>query len=384
MISVLHIHGRMAHGGAEIRTVELMPLMAEKAVHFDYCTLTEQEGALDAKVRQLGGNVHTCRLRPDTWSFGKRFVRFLKQSNYDIIHTHLNFFSGYIVRLAYKAGIKSRIVHFRNVTPTSYRTLRKRLYTGIMHKLIDKHATAILAVSRSAMESSWGRNWQKEPRCQVVYNGLDLSAFQGNGNERQSVLAELGLPQECKLVINVAIFRAQKAPDVLLDAAASIIQEQPDCHFLFAGIGELLETMQAKVRQLGISKNVHFLGLRNDVPRLLKACDCFVLSSRWEGLPGVVLESVAAQLPVVATDLPGVREIAEHTDLITTVPVGDSDAICKETLKVINRGRVQHRSEKPFPLAFDLSRCAEKLFEIYISQVGQAGKLKNQTKQMLR
>jgi glycosyltransferase involved in cell wall biosynthesis len=365
MIKVLHIFGKMVRGGSELRTVELMPLLSEKGVHFDFCTLLLGKGPLDEKIRQLGGEVSCCPLRPGLLTFGQRFARLLRQSDYDIVHSHTHYFSGNIVRLAHKAGIKRRIVHFRNTYDGKTLTLRRKLYCKIMHRWIDKHATAILAVCRGAMEISWERGWQKDPRAQVIYNGLDLSLYQFSGDERRSVVSEFDLPDSSKIIIHVGRMHRQKGQDVLLDSAAKVIAADPTIHFLLVGGGALQTAMQDKARTLNITSNVHFAGVRSDVPRLLKASDCFVLPSRWEGLPGAVLEAIAANLPVIATDLPGVREIAEHTDLICLVPIGDRDALCEKILKTVEELDSQPHIKRPFPVEFDLRRCAERLFKVY-------------------
>ncbi|OHB59877.1 MAG: hypothetical protein A2173_11995 [Planctomycetes bacterium RBG_13_44_8b] len=355
-----------------MRTLELMPLMTEKGVHFDFCTFTEDKGPLDDRVRQYGGKVFCVKYKkPDFITFGKRFIEFLKQSDYDIIHTHSHYFSGYLVYLAYKAGIKSRIVHFRITTDAAKPTLLRKLYGKVMLKMIDKHATSILAVCKGAMEHSWGHDWLNDSRCCVIYNGLDLSGYKRTGKKKEEVLEELGIPADSKLIINVGRFLPQKAHEVLIKSAAMMLKQQPGFHFLLVGIGPLLEEMQTKVAQLRISQNVHFLGLRDDVPRLLKASDCFVLSSHFEGLPGVVLEAMAAELPIVATDLPGVREIAEHTNLIKIVPVQNSEAICKNVLEVFNNQQAFSQIYNPFPAEFDLQNCANNLYEVYIEQLNK-------------
>jgi glycosyltransferase involved in cell wall biosynthesis len=370
MIKVLHVHGQMVRGGAETRTVELMPLMARKGVQFDYCTVVEGFGPLDKRVRELGGNIYCCRLgERDLYGFAKRFIQFLRQSDYDIIHAHSHYFSGYLIYLAYKGGVKSRIVHFRNTTDGRELTPERRRYVKVMLKLIDKYATVILAVCKGAMEQAWRIDWHKDSRCCVIYNGIDLAGYEYSGTDREYLLKELSLSADSKLIIHVGRFVPQKAHDVLVDAAAKILDRQPNSHFLLVGTGELLQPIQAKARSLGIEGKVIFLGLRDDVPRLLKASDCLVLSSRHEGLPGVVLEAIAAQLPVVATDLPGVREISEHTDTVTIVPVEDSEAICKSVLKILDEKAVRLRLKVDFPRQFDLQRCAENLYKVYIDQM---------------
>lgn len=378
MIKVLHIFGLMTRGGAETRTVELMPLMAKKDVQFDYCVLKSEPGALDGRIRKMGGKVIPCALRSNVLNFGRKFVKLLRNSDYDIVHSHSHYFNGCIVWLAHKAGIKSRICHFRSIADGKGLTFKRKVYHKIMRRLIDKHSTAILAVCRGAMESGWSLDWRNDPRCHVIYNGLDLSGYERNGNEREDVRRELGLGNDSKLIINVGSFNPAKAHDVLLDAATMIIKEDSSFHFLLVGADRggdnTFEAMRSKAHEAGIDKQVHFLGLRNDVPRLLKASDCFVLSSRREGLPGVVLEAVAAQLPIVATDLPGVREISEHTSLIFVVPIEDCNAISRKVLEVFRQGLYDSLEPNPFPLEFDLNSCAENLFKVYSDQVSKTEK----------
>ena len=163
-----------------------------------------------------------------------------------------------------------------------------------------------------------------------------------------------------------ALGLANDIPTIL--RAANRLRDHKDIHFLLVGDGDLQGPMQAQARRWGLAHNVHFAGLRHDVPRLLQAADAFVLSSRREGLPGVVLEALAAGLPVVATDLPGVREIAAHTGLIRIVPCEDAPALAREILRTrddILQGGI---APEPFPVAFDLQRCAAQLLDIYREQ----------------
>jgi glycosyltransferase involved in cell wall biosynthesis len=126
--------------------------------------------------------------------------------------------------------------------------------------------------------------------------------------------------------------------------------------------------MQALAKKLGINEKVRFLGSRNDIPRLLKASDCFILSSRREGLPGVVLEAVASGIPVVATDLPGVREIAKYTQLISIVPVENPQAIYLKTREFLNNLKFYKNNRADFPDIFNIEVCAQKLYEVYCEQ----------------
>jgi len=364
VIKVLHVFGKMDRGGAELRTVDLMPILWDKGVRFDFCTLLNGSGQLDARIRHIGGEVFPCPLRPGVFTFGRRFTKVLKTSNCDIVHCHVHYFSGYLVHLAHRVGIKGRIVHFRTTDDGKPLTLTRKVYHNTMKKMVDKHATDILAVSNCAMEFTWGKNWQRDVRAKVIYNGIDLSYFR-KPVDRASVLQEIGIDGDSKVFIYVANMVPPKGHDILLEAVPKVLAEDSKTHFLLAGDGELRPELQLRAKELGIDKNVHFLGVREDVPTLLRASDCFVFPSLREGLPGAVLEAVAANMRIVATALPGVEEIAKYTDLISFVPLGDKEALGEKLLQITKNPGELSSVERQFPSEFDLRCCAGRLFELY-------------------
>ena len=120
----------------------------------------------------------------------------------------------------------------------------------------------------------------------------------------------MGLGDDVPVVLAAARHEYQKGLDVLLDAIASIRRDQPNIVLLLAGRdGNRTAALRYQATRLGLDANVRFLGARDDIPDLMVAADVFVLPSRWEGLPGAVIEAMALETPVVATDLPGVREV---------------------------------------------------------------------------
>lgn len=366
-IKVLHVVGRLDIGGAEMRTVELMPIMSKMGVHFNFCTLLAGDGRLDENVQKLNGRVYPCPLRPDILNFGRRFISVLKSAQCDIVHSHVHLFSGNIVRLAQKAAVKGRIVHFRSMGDGKRRTIKRRAYHRIMRSMVNKHATAILAVGNGTMEYAWGTNWKSDSRCRVIHNGFNLEQFETPA-DRKGVRNEFKIPTDSKIVIYVARFIPEKAHSLLLEAASEIVKNRPDTHFLLVGDGVLKPKMEAKAAEMNLQNHVHFLGTRVDVPRLLKASDCFVLPSFREGLPGVVLEAAVAGLPIVATDLPGVREIAEYTDLIKIIPLGDKTALVREIHGAISQ-EVDCAIKQNFKDEFGIDNCARQLYKLYTNQI---------------
>jgi len=109
----------------------------------------------------------------------------------------------------------------------------------------------------------------------------------------------------------------------LLESFAQIKKTLPDTHLIVIGTGDLFDSLQQKKRFLNLDGSVHFLGSRDDIPELLQVIDVFVLSSLWEGLPLVLLEAMAAGVPVVATKVGGIPEVVEDGEEGLLVPPGD-------------------------------------------------------------
>lgn len=158
-----------------------------------------------------------------------------------------------------------------------------------------------------------------EHRVQVIHNAVAATPPFAKAAGRRA----LDLPAKLPVILCIARFAPQKRHDVLLRAVA----ELDDTHtLLLAGEGPQLASVEALAAELGIAERVRFLGVRDDIDVLLGAADVTVLTSDWEGLPLVVLESLTAGRPVVATDVDGVREVLSEGGG-TLVPPGDAAAV---------------------------------------------------------
>jgi glycosyltransferase involved in cell wall biosynthesis len=135
-------------------------------------------------------------------------------------------------------------------------------------------------------------------RIRVVYNGIDIERF------RPGPLA-----REAGPIVTVGRLVGQKNHDLFLRAAAALAQQGTAVRFAIAGDGPLRATLETTARRLGIGEQVEFLGERSDIENVLRGASQFWLTSRWEGMPNVVLEAMASGVPVLATDVGGVREL---------------------------------------------------------------------------
>lgn len=303
-IRVLHVFGAMNRGGAEMRTLELMRAVDRTRVAMEFCALLGAAGSLDGEIVALGGAVHACKLDV---GFAPRFVRLIRDRRIDVVHSHVHLSSGFILAVARAAGVRRRIAHFRSTSDGRGQSLGRRAYRAAMRRLLDLNATDILGVSEGCLHEGWSPTWARDPRCRVMYSGVAPERFVVP-DARASVRTELGLAPGAPLVVQVGRFDPPKNHPF----AADIIAALPDAHVVFVGRGgtALEAETRRRLHAAGAAARAHFVGERCDVPRWLCGADVSMLPSVLEGLPGVVLESLAAGTPVVASDLSGVREIA--------------------------------------------------------------------------
>ena len=183
-----------------------------------------------------------------------------------------------------------------------------------------RRTDGVIFVSNSDAEIA--RPWLGELPCPstVIPNAVELSRFV-NLPSREEARAALNLPQGEFMVGCIGRLHYQKSPETLVHAA----RELPDVHIVFAGDGPLLQRMRQLAERLRVRAT--FLPPRPDVERLYAALDLLVLPSRWEGLPLVLLEAGVAGIPVIATDVPGTREVITHEATGLLVPPGDPAAL---------------------------------------------------------
>ena len=165
------------------------------------------------------------------------------------------------------------------------------------------------------------------PVC-LIYNPINLDRFNNFYNKRTSCKP---FPQ----IINIARLDKQKGQSYLLDSFSTIQKKYPDAELTFVGEGEYEVILRNQVERLGLT-NINFLGWRSDIPLLLQNNDIFCLTSLWEGMPNVLLEAMAAGIPIVSFDCQsGPREILGDGKYGLLVPVGNSEKLTEAIFSLL-------------------------------------------------
>ena len=161
----------------------------------------------------------------------------------------------------------------------------------------------------------------------VLLNGIDPEAFVRDAARRERMRRALGVDPEVRLIGAVGRLEAQKRFDLLIDAFADVHADWRHTRLAVVGDGSLRESLEMQARRLGLADACRFLGHRLDIADLHDAFDLFVQSSDYEGTPNAVLEAMAMETPVVATDVGGTSELAQPGTHALLVPAGDALAL---------------------------------------------------------
>jgi glycosyltransferase involved in cell wall biosynthesis len=311
---ILHVVGSMNRGGVETWLMHVLRRNDSQRYQMDFLVHTDESGAYDAEARAHGSRIIHCPHASRPASYAINLRKILRQYGpYDVVHSHVHHYSGYVLRLACRAGVPMRIAHSHLDTAPAdtHAGLSRRMYLTLMTTWIDRYATVGLGSSAQAAAALFGRAWSAHPRRSVLYYGIDLRPFRSPIDPIQ-VRAELGIPPKAYVVGHVGRFDPQKNHDFFVDIAAAITRRDRDAYFLLVGDGPLRDAVQQKVASLGLADRFVFTGVRSDVATLMMgAMDVFLFPSLYEGLGLVVLEAQAAGLPTVLSDtIPPEVEVA--------------------------------------------------------------------------
>ncbi len=296
-------------------------------------------------------------------------LRHLSRQKVQLIHSHSQFADGLALLLARPLHAQAILRTVHNEREWPRRPLRRLFLANLIFPLVLPLEIGISQqVTDNLNQRPVARLLGRKSIC--IYNALDLDRFDTSPDAgiREVLRTELGLPLEAPVCITVGRLAPQKGYPILLEAAALVLAEIPSAHFLVVGGGELEPELKEMAKQLGIDRSVHFVGIRPDVENLLAAADLFVSSSQWEGLPTVILESMAAHIPVVATDVSGTREIVQDGVTGLLVPPQDPPALAQAIATMIrDQNRATKMGERAYHRVheFSITKVAAQHMEVY-------------------
>ncbi len=305
-IRILHVVGVMDRGGAETWLMNVLRNIDRARFYMDFLVHAQKPGAFDSEIRALGSEVIPCLAPSRPWTYARRFRQILRhRAPYDVVHSHVHHYSGFVLRLAQGQGVPVRIAHSHNDTSCMDQAsgIARRQYLNLSKRWIARYATHRLACSDTAGAALFGDDSNSQSPWLTLRCSIDLTPFQGQG-DACNMRSQLGIPPETLVIGHVGRFAEQKNHRFLIDVAEELIGRRPNICFLLIGDGPLRASIESTVCVRNLSHAVRFLGVRSDVAQLMmNAMDVLLLPSLHEGLPVVLIEAQAAGLPCVISDV---------------------------------------------------------------------------------
>ena len=237
------------------------------------------------------------------WDFNayKKLNTIITKGNYDVVQANAADTLKYTVFSKFIYGWQSKLV-YRNANKISD-FMTAFLKKGL-NKLLMKKVDAVASVSQECFQDfvSVYPSFSKTIECLPIGVNLEIPPS-------YSSLTEIGVTSGGPFLLNVASFVPEKNHEGLLRIFSKLLVDYPSAQLLLIGEGKLKSSIETLAEELNLNNNLHFLGKRNDVIKIMPCCDVFLLPSLIEGLPGVILEAFAARLSVVAYDVGGIKEV---------------------------------------------------------------------------
>jgi len=265
-----------------------------------YVLCLRERGCYAEDVEALGIPVYLLEQEPDGVDYFAfiKVARLLRKLNIDVIHTHNTqpFFDGTIGAIL--AGVRT-VIHTDHARPFPDKTRYM-----VAEKLMSLYAYRVVGCSDHTSAQLIRYEKISPAKIVTIPNGIDGSRFT-QGIDKAHKRKELGIHPDGDIIGVAVRLSDQKGITYLLKAMPEILKTHPHTTVVIAGDGDLRADLEQEAKTLGISNNVVFCGTRKDIPELLQLFDIYALPSKWEGLPMIILEAMASDCAVVATDVGG-------------------------------------------------------------------------------
>lgn len=309
------------------------------------------------------------RLLADTRDRAQQMLDLIEREHVDLVHTNSNHrIEGALA--ANLAGIHHLYlahIEYQHDMPVFVRfPLTRPSYARLMGEISSRIVTVSQAVADTLAP------YVPAGKVEVIHNGLELDDLDAEAARGGAIRKELGLRDDAVLVAAVGRLNPDKGFDLYIQAAHRVLREEPDTHFLVVGGDEVksyADELRAQARGLGVDDRVHFLGFRTDVPSLLRQSDIFVLSSRREGHPYVLLEAMGCGCPAVASRCAGVDETIVQGETGYIAEIGDANGLANGIFNLLRdpklRSEMSAAAKKRIQDHFQAKNMVDRLMAAY-------------------
>ena len=382
-VRVLHVLGNTNLGGAESRIMDLYRHTDRNRVQFDFLVHSGEEGFYEKEIRELGGRIFRVpRFRIyNYFSYRKALKEFFQEHHeFALVQGHMTSTAAIYLPIAKKAGVKKTAAHARSAGVDKG---LKGIMTRFLRRNLADKADYLFTCSELAGISVYGEKAVREGKTIFIPNAIDCAGFTFDPEKRKKMREELGLT-DALIIGHVGRFHYAKNHEYLLRVFAELCRmsagaggstaetgADQNYHLILLGEGPLMEDTRKLAEELGVADRVHFLGNHKNIADYYQTMDYFVYPSRYEGMPGTIVEAQASGLPCLMSDTICREVIA--TELVDTMSIEKEPKVWAEELQrridalVSKQENREKYAAKMAAAGFDVQAQAERMMRFYES-----------------
>lgn len=302
---VLHIVSAMNRGGAETLLMNVYRNINRDQIQFDFVSHSTAKEDFEEEIHKLGGRIFKIASlgQQGPIAYIKELRRIMSDFPFIAVHIHTDFQGGFPALAAKMSRIKIRICHSHSNNWPKGSSLSAKIQLIALQALIRFSATNYSSCSLEAGEFLFGRKMITKKKVKILKNGIDMEPYREIDDQfRQQLISELQLPTQAKIIGHVGRFSESKNQHFILKVLKKLAEEDGSYVVLFVGDGPMRKEIEQEAERLEISSQVHFLGVRKDIPNLMSGFDIFLFPSKFEGFGMVAVEAQCTGTPCVISD----------------------------------------------------------------------------------
>lgn len=329
-IRLAYVIKEMEMGGSQTHLLQVLQLLDRTRFEPVLYCLTGKGALLDA-TRALGVPIHMPAAAASFKGFGlmgrvAALARALRRERIDIVHN-------YLLRANLVGSISARLARVPVVLCSKRGCHWRRGFELVGAKIGNALADSVMVNAEAVRDFVHGNEGCSREKMAVIPSGVDTDRFQPL--RPAQFKARLGLREDRLVVGVVTRMRVRKGVEEFIRAIGEVRETRPEVHGVIVGEVSLDDALQDLVRSLQLEDHLSLLGRRSDMPEVFAAFDVFVLSSHDEGMSNAILEAMAMEKPVVATDVGGTGEVVRHGHSGLLVPPKDPHALAVAVSEVL-------------------------------------------------
>lgn len=360
-ISILYVNGGpMNRGGIETFMMNYLRHMDLNQIHIDFAVRGPERGTYDDELESLGCKIYRLPQRSKhPIAFQKKLRDILEKENYQVIHSHADAMSCWILKIAKECGVPVRIAHSHNTQHLTTNPIKFQI-NEFARKNINKYATNRFACSNEAGKWLFG-----DAPFKVIHNAIDTGEFAFDIDKRKALREKYGISDDAILLGHVGRFDTQKNHAFLIDMFAELAKENDNYKLMCVGDGWLRGDIEKQISENNLTDKVILAGQQENARDYYNAFDLYVFPSLFEGLSFVLIEAQANGLTCISSDGVPQETNLSGADKMLYLPLEKQAWVDK----VIELGKTTRYDGEKYVVehGYDITHEAKKLEDMYLA-----------------